>query len=56
MPEGGTLNPLAAACSDEQLRQAHGEGPSSRNSFRVLICAERTLNATGPSRVTLSPQ
>ena len=28
-------------------------GPSSRPN-RVLVCAARTLNATGPSRVTLS--
>ena len=33
----------------------HGDGPSSRPN-RVLVCAARTLNTTGQSRVTLSPR
>ena len=33
-----------------------GIGPSSRKPFRVSVCAARTLNGTGQSRVTLSLQ
>ena len=35
--------------------QGLGAGPSTRPN-RVLVCAARTLNATGQARVTLSPR
>ena len=37
-----------------QLHRRRRHGPVQTPSFRISVCAAHTLNATGPSRVTLS--
>ena len=52
------LSALTKVCEDVKkvVQAGPKQGPSSPKTFlfRVSLCAARTLNATGQSRVTLS--